>query len=127
MITGGNTLNFNDNSLSDKLSLPYPTHNKPWYGFSLIKGQTDSTVVSVGSDSETIANKPVSSYDRIYPAIVKSDGTINYKLGGATGNDLTRNSDDNVMYDGTEYSCLQAHTSQTGWEPPNVPALWEVV
>ena len=31
---------------------------------------------------------------------------------------------DRVMYDGTEYECLQAHTSQTGWEPPNVPALW---
>ena len=25
---------------------------------------------------------------------------------------------------GTMYTCLQAHTSQTGWEPPNVPALW---
>ena len=22
------------------------------------------------------------------------------------------------------YKCNQAHTSQTGWEPPNVPALW---
>lgn len=26
--------------------------------------------------------------------------------------------------DGTVYTCLQDHTSQTGWEPPNVPALW---
>ncbi|MDZ7703379.1 MAG: hypothetical protein U5L04_02715 [Trueperaceae bacterium] len=34
---------------------------------------------------------------------------------------------DHVTYDGTEYSCLQAHTSQVGWEPPNVPALWETV
>jgi hypothetical protein len=24
------------------------------------------------------------------------------------------------------YTCLQAHTTQAGWEPPNVPALWEV-
>jgi len=89
---------------SKKLRLPYPAHNKPWYGFRLIKGQTDTTVVSIGSDSETITNKPVSSYDRIYPAIVKSDGTINYKLGGATGNDLTRNSDDTVdsVLDGTD-------------------------
>ena len=22
------------------------------------------------------------------------------------------------------YRCVQAHTSQIGWEPPNVPALW---
>jgi hypothetical protein len=29
-----------------------------------------------------------------------------------------------VTYNGASYRCLQAHTSQTGWEPPNVPALW---
>jgi len=29
-----------------------------------------------------------------------------------------------VSYNGTDYKCLQAHTSQVGWEPPNVPALW---
>ncbi len=29
-----------------------------------------------------------------------------------------------VMYNGVSYQCLQAHTSQTGWEPPNAPALW---
>lgn len=26
---------------------------------------------------------------------------------------------------GTEYVCITAHTSQTGWEPPNTPALWQ--
>ncbi|UBU15947.1 glycosyl hydrolase family 18 protein [Nonomuraea gerenzanensis] len=31
-----------------------------------------------------------------------------------------------VTYNGVEYECLQAHTSQPGWEPPNVPALWKV-
>ena len=25
---------------------------------------------------------------------------------------------------GTMYTCQQAHTSQTSWEPPAVPALW---
>jgi chitinase len=29
-----------------------------------------------------------------------------------------------VMYQSVEYKCIQAHTSQVGWEPPNVPALW---
>ena len=28
---------------------------------------------------------------------------------------------------GRQYECLQAHTSQEGWEPPNVPALWQTV
>nr|WP_285687620.1 glycosyl hydrolase [Actinoplanes sp. NBRC 103695] len=29
-----------------------------------------------------------------------------------------------VTYSGVTYRCIQAHTSLTGWEPPNVPALW---
>src|SRR6267142_3411089 len=29
-----------------------------------------------------------------------------------------------VMFNSVEYKCIQAHTSQVGWEPPNVPALW---
>jgi len=29
-----------------------------------------------------------------------------------------------VTYGGASYRCVQAHTSMTGWEPPNVPALW---
>jgi hypothetical protein len=29
-----------------------------------------------------------------------------------------------VSYGNRLYRCLQAHTSLTGWEPPNVPALW---
>lgn len=32
-----------------------------------------------------------------------------------------------IRYDGQLYKCVQAHTSQTGWEPPNVPALWTAV
>ncbi|MFI6389521.1 carbohydrate-binding protein [Nonomuraea sp. NPDC050547] len=32
-----------------------------------------------------------------------------------------------VTYGGSSYRCLQSHTSQAGWEPPNVPALWQRV
>ncbi len=32
-----------------------------------------------------------------------------------------------VSYGGANYKCIQAHTSLTGWEPPNVPALWQPV
>src|SRR5436309_2733576 len=32
-----------------------------------------------------------------------------------------------VMFNSVEYKCIQAHTSQVGWEPPNVPALWQPV
>ncbi|HYF63612.1 MAG TPA: carbohydrate-binding protein, partial [Herpetosiphonaceae bacterium] len=30
-----------------------------------------------------------------------------------------------VTYNGLVYECLQGHTAQVGWEPPNVPALWK--
>ncbi|GLY53472.1 lytic polysaccharide monooxygenase [Lentzea sp. NBRC 102530] len=32
-----------------------------------------------------------------------------------------------VTYGGSSYRCRQAHTSLTGWEPPNVAALWEKI
>ncbi|HWH00379.1 MAG TPA: carbohydrate-binding protein, partial [Pilimelia sp.] len=32
-----------------------------------------------------------------------------------------------VTYNGVTYRCWQSHTSQSGWEPPNVPALWQRV
>lgn len=32
---------------------------------------------------------------------------------------------DIVTYEGKSYSCLQAHTSQPGWSPADVPALWQ--
>src|SRR6516162_3973103 len=32
-----------------------------------------------------------------------------------------------VTFNGQEFKCIQAHTSQVGWEPPNVPALWQLV
>ena len=32
---------------------------------------------------------------------------------------------DSVTYEGTVYTCIQAHTSQVGWEPNVVPALWD--
>ncbi|MER7908972.1 carbohydrate-binding protein [Streptomyces sp. NPDC096068] len=34
---------------------------------------------------------------------------------------------DVVTYGGARYTCLQAHTAQPGWQPPNVPALWRAV
>ncbi|TDD25798.1 chitinase [Nonomuraea diastatica] len=32
-----------------------------------------------------------------------------------------------VTFNGVTYECIQSHTSQPGWEPPNVPALWKPV
>ena len=35
--------------------------------------------------------------------------------------------DQRIRYEDKLYRCVQAHTSQTGWEPPAVPALWTEV
>lgn len=32
-----------------------------------------------------------------------------------------------VTYNGRLWRVVQAHTSQTGWEPENVPAMWESI
>jgi chitinase len=34
---------------------------------------------------------------------------------------------DVVTYNGHTYKCIQAHMSLVGWEPPNVPALWQML
>ena len=34
---------------------------------------------------------------------------------------------DRRAYDGILYEVIQAHTTQNGWEPPNVPALFKRV
>ncbi|MFE2049746.1 carbohydrate-binding protein [Streptomyces sp. NPDC059459] len=34
---------------------------------------------------------------------------------------------DTVTYGGATYRCLQGHQAQRGWEPSNVPALWQRV
>ncbi|MER7716788.1 alpha-lytic protease prodomain-containing protein [Streptomyces flaveolus] len=34
---------------------------------------------------------------------------------------------DTVTYGGATYRCLQGHQAQPGWEPSNVPALWQRV
>ena len=33
---------------------------------------------------------------------------------------------DLAMHGEQEYECIQPHTSQDGWEPPNAPALWKL-
>ncbi|WP_393058955.1 carbohydrate-binding protein [Streptomyces sp. LN549] len=45
--------------------------------------------------------------------------------GGSWAVGTLYNAGDRVTYGGVTYRCLQAHTALTGWEPPNVPALWE--
>jgi chitinase len=49
------------------------------------------------------------------------------KAAGAWAPNVPYKVGDQVMYNGSLYECIQAHTSLTGWEPPNVPALWKFI
>ena len=35
--------------------------------------------------------------------------------------------DERIEYGGTLYRCVQGHTSQANWTPPDTPALWVAV
>ena len=50
--------------------------------------------------------------DEPEPTIPEWKAGVAYKVG------------DVVTYQGPQYQCRQAHTSQVGWEPPKVLALW---
>lgn len=65
------------------------------------------------SDNASIAEKPLISTrtTATLQPLDWQDQTI-YKIG------------DQVSYNSHVYVCIQEHTSLTGWEPPNTPALW---
>ncbi|MFD7906692.1 carbohydrate-binding protein [Kitasatospora sp. NPDC059747] len=52
-------------------------------------------------------------------------GTPTPPPGGSWSPGRTYAAGDRVTYSGASYVCLQAHTAMAGWEPPNVPALWQ--
>lgn len=43
------------------------------------------------------------------------------------GAGIAYEADQRIRYEDKLYRCVQAHTSQSGWEPPAVPALWTEV
>lgn len=43
------------------------------------------------------------------------------------GDGISYAAGDRVMYGGTLYKCLQAHTSQSTWTPTGAPSLWAKV
>jgi predicted carbohydrate-binding protein with CBM5 and CBM33 domain len=51
--------------------------------------------------------------------------TTNPPAGGTWAAGTAYRVGDVVTYGGASYRCRQAHTALAGWEPPNVPALWE--
>ncbi|MCF6476731.1 dioxygenase [Nonomuraea sp. MG754425] len=60
------------------------------------------------------------------PGVPPTDPPTSPPPGGGTWQaGVTYQAGDRVTYGGATFRCLQGHLSQAGWEPPNVPALWQ--
>nr|WP_260408327.1 M28 family peptidase [Planomonospora venezuelensis] len=94
---------------------------------TITSGQSSAVTVT------TSAGTPAGTY----PITLRADGaaadrsasftlTVGGGQGGTDWKEWTPYAvGDTVTYAGVRYRCLQAHTSLPGWEPPNVPALWQ--
>src|SRR5579872_4185801 len=61
-------------------------------------------------------------------ALAASAATVNCsKVAAWSPNSVPYSTGSLVTYAGSEYKCLQAHTSEVGWDPGDVPALWSIV
>ena len=84
---------------------------------------TDNTVNYKG-EAYTCIQAHTSQVDWIPPLVpalfqrVVEPGTPNWVAG------VAYQINDTAIYEGVSYDCIQAHTSQVGWEPPNEPSLW---
>ncbi|MER6097921.1 carbohydrate-binding protein [Streptomyces sp. NPDC001728] len=61
------------------------------------------------------------------PSPTPTATTTTQPPGGSWAAGTAYRAGDQVTYGGPAYVCLQAHTGQTGWEPPHVPALWRAL
>ena len=67
------------------------------------------------------------SIDNVTGTMTDDDAAKNPMLFLPWEADTKYTAGDRRRYDGKVYKCLQAHTSQVGWEPQSVPALWVVI
>ncbi|WP_030739727.1 M28 family peptidase [Streptomyces sp. NRRL S-31] len=96
---------------------------------SVTSGQSSTATVQVaagtagGTYTLTITGTGAAGHTTTYTLTVPGGGggDTTWRVGA------TYAAGDVVTYDGVGYRCLQGHTAYPGWEPPNVPALWQRV
>ncbi|MFF5234621.1 carbohydrate-binding protein [Dactylosporangium sp. NPDC000521] len=106
-------------------------------GGSWLSGTQAQGVTSGGSGNctsgGTMYYQPVNEILQAYGLTLVTSGggpgptataTTNPPQGGTWAPNTVYATGATVTYGGRSYRCLQSHTSQVGWEPPNVPALW---
>ncbi|MCP2326818.1 chitinase [Hamadaea flava] len=104
---------------------------KPWTDNGACSGGTTSPSPSVSvspsasvSPSTSPSTSPSASASASPSASVSPTATGSYPAWTA-GTLYTAGA--RVTYGGKTYQCRQTHTALVGWEPPNVPALWQAV
>lgn len=106
----GDIVSFNDHDWQASLSPVEPGTSGQW-GFWIDLGLCDTGTVTV-TPPPTFTPTPTST---------PTDPGGSWQAG------TTYSAGDQVTYGGSTYQCLQAHTAYVGWEPPNVPALWQLI
>ena len=90
------------------------------YIVNFLSGNTTS---SVTLNVNSLGAKTIKKFDsatNVYVNLIASDIAKNSSA-------LISYADGEFISNGFTYKCLQAHTSQVGWDPPNVPALWQKI
>ncbi|WP_410657119.1 alpha-lytic protease prodomain-containing protein [Amycolatopsis sp. lyj-112] len=88
--------------------------------------QPISEILSVYSLRLTVTGNPPSSTTTT-PTTTPTSPTTSNPPGGTWAPYTYYGSGATATFGGSNYRVIQPHTSQVGWEPPNVPALWERV
>ncbi|MFE7414953.1 carbohydrate-binding protein [Streptomyces laurentii] len=106
-------------------------------GGSYISGSQAQGVTSGGtgdcSSGGTTFFQPLNPILQTYGLTLKTSGTDpgpgpgEPQPGGTWKAGTVYAAGDTVTYGGATYRCLQGHQAQAGWEPPNVPAIWQRV
>jgi chitinase len=98
-----------DGDLTAKIIITGSVNNKLAGDYALNYSVTDSNgLTTTAKRTITVKNADIPSEDAWTPGKA-------YKAG------------DIVSYNGKKYKCIQPHTSLAGWEPSNVPALWQQI
>ncbi|MEW2388120.1 M20/M25/M40 family metallo-hydrolase [Streptomyces venezuelae] len=95
---------------------------------SVLSGESATATVEVaagttaGTYTLTFTGEGQVSHSTAYTLTVSGGGgETTWQLGA------TYAAGDVVTYNGVRYRCIQGHTAYPGWEPPNVPALWQAI